>query len=70
MDIHHATTPRNSTNTAKDVCRRRDSQNPQIANAAKNPASAIRKPKPRQVRIVNGQGGPCDEHDLTQSPDS
>ena len=42
MDIHHATTPRNSTTKATDMRRRRENQRAQIANAAKATANPRR----------------------------
>ena len=44
MDIHHATTPRNSTAKATDIRRRRDTHKAQIANAAKATANPRRSP--------------------------
>jgi hypothetical protein len=42
MDIHQATTPRNSTEATVTIRRWRDSRTAQIANAAKASASAMR----------------------------
>ena len=43
MVSHHATTPRNTTSTKAGMRLRRDSQNPQMANAANAAASASRR---------------------------
>ena len=44
MESHHTTTPRNARVTAARVWGRRDSQVPQIANAANAIANAKRSP--------------------------
>ena len=70
MAIHHATTPRNSASTTSGhMPPARQPERPD-RERRKGRRQAQTQPGPRQIRIVDGQGGPCDEQGPEQKPES
>ena len=69
MDIHQATTPRNSTiadHGHTPPARQPESPDCERRKGRRQPQP---QPGPRQIRIVDGQGGPCDEQGPEQKTD-